>query len=308
MWDRPVPRRVRSRDAVAVHGGMALVVVFWGLAFVAIKVALGHMTWITLTLLRFAVAAMPFAVYLAWARPNPRLEKKDVPILVLLGFLGFTGYHLFLNLGETDPGTTAGTSALVIASVPAFIAILAVVLLKERVTWLRGTGIGLAFAGLAVMLLLAAPGSEFRVSLTVGAAWILPSSVFAALFAVLGKPYLRKYGPFQLMAYTLLFGLLLTLPLAAYDGAATWRDLTSLDLDALVPVLFLGLFPTFIAYGLYFRALQKMDASAVGSYVYLSTLVAVVAGIYLLAEPLTVPAILGGLMVVGGVYLAQRAQ
>jgi len=122
------------RDELVLHGSLVFVIVFWGLAFTAIKVALEHMSWVTLTLLRFSTAAVPFAIYLAWARPKPPIARKDLPMVALLGFLGFTGYHLFLNLGEADPRTTAGTSALVIASVPAFMAVLAVVLLKEQVT------------------------------------------------------------------------------------------------------------------------------------------------------------------------------
>ena len=294
------------RDELVLHGSLVFVIVFWGLAFTAIKVALEHMSWVTLTLLRFSTAAVPFAIYLAWARPKPPIARKDLPMVALLGFLGFTGYHLFLNLGEADPRTTAGTSALVIASAPAFIAILAVLLLKEKVTPLRASGIAVAFAGLAVMLLLAAPESEFRVSLTVGAALVLPAAVFASFYAILGKPYLKKYRPFQLVAYAVFFGLLFTLPIAAWDATATARDLAALTFTAYLPVLLLGLFPTFIAYGLYFRVLQRIEASAVGAYIYLSTLVAVLGGIYFLGEPLTLPAVLGGVMVIGGVYLAQR--
>ncbi len=295
-----------DREALALHGSMAFVIVFWGLAFTAIKVALEHMSWVTLTLLRFGLAAIPFAGYLAIVRPTPPISRRDLPRVALLGFLGFTGYHLFLNLGEADPATTAGTSALVIASAPAFIAILAVILLKEKVTPSRATGIALAFAGLAVMLLLAAPGSEFRVSLTVGAALVLPAAVFAAFYAILGKPYLKKYRPFQLVAYAIFFGLLFTLPLAVWNASGTARDLAALNAVALIPVVFLAVFPTFVAYGLYYRALQRIEASAIGAYIYLSTLVAVLGGIYFLGEPLTLAAVVGGVMVVGGVYLAQR--
>src|SRR5256886_17514612 len=142
---------------------MLFVVLVWGLAFVAIKQALVYMSWITLTFLRFAVAAMLFVGSLAarrQLRPAPR--RADLPRLTLLAFVGFTGYHLFLNLGETDPTVTAGTAALIIASTPAFIAVLAASLLRERLRRFQVQGIALAFAGLGVMIFLARPVSKYR--------------------------------------------------------------------------------------------------------------------------------------------------
>lgn len=295
-----------KREGVLLQASLLALVVFWGLAFVAIEVALTRMSWITLAFLRFATAALFFVGYLAWARPKPRIARQDYPRVALLGFLGFTGYHLFLNLGQSDPATTAGTSALVIASVPAFIVVLAVWLLKEKLTRLRASGIALAFLGLAVMLLLGAPGSEFRVTLTPSTALIVPSAVFAAFYAVLGKPYLKKYSPFQLVAYAIFFGTLFTIPLVIVDAGRTWRDLTTMGLGGWLPVLYLGALPTFVGYGIWYSAIRRMPASVVASYVYLSTLVAVLGGIYFLAEPLNASAVVGGIMVVGGVYLAQR--
>jgi len=294
------------REELAIHVSLLVTVVLWGLAFTAIKLALEHMSWVTLTFLRFGLASALFASSLWLFPPKVRLDHRDLPMIALIGFCGFTGYHLFLNLGEADPQTTAGTSAIVIASAPAFMAILAAWRLKEKVTRVRAVGIALAFFGLAVMLILTEQGSAFRISLTEGAALILPAAVFAALYAVLSKPYLQKYSPFQLTAFAVFFGTLFTAPFAIVNSQGTWSDLTAMGVSGFLPVIFLAAFPTFIAYSLWFRGLRRMDASALGAYVYLSTLVAVVAGIILLGESISPPAVAGGAMVIAGVYLAQR--
>lgn len=294
------------REDIALHGALLITVIFWGVAFTAIKLALGHMSWVTLTFLRFGLASLLFAVSLILSPPAVRIQRHDLPIIALIGFCGFTGYHLFLNFGEADPSTTAGTSALVIASAPAFMAILAVWRLGEKVTRVRAGGIALAFTGLAVMLLLSEEGSAFHFSLSTGASLILPAALFAAFYAILSKPYLQRYSPFQLTAFAVFFGTLFTVPVAIVNAPRTWSDLVSMGVQGILPVLFLALFPTFIAYSIWFRGLKRMDASALGAYVYLSTLVAVIAGILLLGESVTPPAIVGGVMVIGGVYLAQR--
>ncbi len=286
---------------------MLVLVLFWGLAFVAIKAADEHMSWITLTFLRFAFADVLFLGYLAVRKTERVLPRREdwLP-LVGLGFLGFTGYHLFLNLGESNPDVTAGTAALIIASDPAFIAILAIPLLRERIHPLRAVGIALAFAGLAVMILLAAPGSQLRFSLSVGALEVVPSVVFTAVYLVLGKNYLARYRPFVFVAYTIMLGTLLTLPVVAAIWPTFVHDITTLTWSGLLPVLFLSVCPTFIGYSLWFRALERMPAAAAGAWLYVSTLIAVVGGILLLGEPVTESMVLGGAMVIGGVVVAQQ--
>lgn len=286
---------------------MVLLVLLWGLAFVAIKQALAHMSWITLTFLRFAVADVLFAGYLLATRQvRSPPWRSDLPMLLLLAFLGFTGYHLFLNLGETDPSVSAGTAALIVASAPAFIAIFAMPFLKERIGRLQILGIAIAFAGLAVMISLARPESQFQFRASEGAVAVLPPAIFSALYAVLGKGYLRRYLPFTFVAWTLLIGTLLLVPLIIATGRGFLADLTTMGLGGWMPVLYLGIFPTFVGYGIWFRALARLPTASAGAYIYVSTLVAVIGGIAILGESVTLATVGGGGMVIAGVVLAQQ--
>ena len=290
-----------------LHASLILLILFWGLAFVAIKQALVFMSWITLTFLRFAVADALFVGYLVATRQvrHPP-AREDLPMLVLLAFFGFTGYHLFLNLGETDPNVSADTAALIIASAPAFIAIFAIPLLKERIGRWQSAGIALAFAGLAVMIFFVRPESQFTFRASEGALTVVPPAIFSALYAVLGKSYLRRYPPFTFVAWTLLIGTVLLLPLLIVTRRSVFTDIQSMGLAGWIPVLYLGIFPTFVGYGIWFRALERIPAASAGAYIYASTLVAVIGGIVILGESLTVGAIAGGAMVIAGVVLAQQ--
>lgn len=290
-----------------LHASMLVLVVFWGLAFVAIKAADEHMSWITLTFLRFLFADVLFLGYLA-LRPTERVlpRRADWAPLIALGFVGFTGYHLFLNLGESNADVTAGTAALVIASDPAFIALLAVPLLREKLNRLRVVGIALAFAGLAVMILFAGATSQLRFSFSVGALEIVPSVVFTAVYLTLGKKYLQRYRPFVFVAYTILLGTILTVPVVLAAWPTFVHDLLTMGWTGLLPVLFLSTCPTFVGYSLWFRAVERMPASQAGAYLYISTLIAVVGGVVLLSEPVTEAMIIGGAMVIGGVAVAQQ--
>lgn len=297
----------RTEPKWLLHASMLVLVLFWGLAFVAIKAADEHMSWITLTFLRFVFADVLFLAYLG-ARPSERIRppKRDWLPLLVLGFLGFTGYHLFLNLGESNPDVTAGTAALIIASDPAAIALVAVPILHETLHGLRTVGIAIAFAGLAVMILFAGASSSLRFALSPGALEIVPSVIFTAIYLTLGKRYLERYRPFVFVAYTILLGTVLTAPVVLAVWPTFVSDLTTMGWAGLLPVLFLSVCPTFIGYSLWFRGVERMPASAAGAYLYLSTLIAVVGGIVLLGEPLTEAMIVGGAMVIGGVIVAQQ--
>ncbi len=87
-----------------VHASMMVLVLFWGLAFVAIKAATLHMSWITLTFVRFVLADVLFVGYLLvrkQARVRPR--KQDLPALIGLAFLGFTGFTSCSTLASPSP-------------------------------------------------------------------------------------------------------------------------------------------------------------------------------------------------------------
>ena len=309
--NRPCATAVAAPDRFgsnrAVHASMTVLIVLWGLAFVAIKQALVHMSWITLTFLRFAVADVLFVGTLAATkRLSPLPQRSDLPRLILLAFVGFTGYHLFLNLGESDPSVTAGTASLIVASTPAFIAVLSIPLLRERVGRAQGAGIVLAFAGLGLMIFFASPASQFRFQASAGALEVIPSAVFSALYAVFGKRSLGRYPPLTLVTWTLLLGTTLMLPLVALTLPDFISQVASMGLAGWTPVLFLSFLPTYLGYTIWFRALARLPAASVAAYIYASTLVAVLGGIALLGESLTPATLVGGAMVIAGVVVAQH--
>src|SRR5438132_355342 len=148
--------------------------------------------------------------------------------------------------------------------------------------------------------------SQFTFRASEGALTVVPPAIFSALYAVLGKSYLRRYPPFTFVARTLLIGTVLLLPLLIVTRRSVFTDIQSMGLAGWIPVLYLGIFPTFVGYGIWFRALERIPAASAGAYIYASTLVAVIGGIVILGESLTGGAIAGGAMVIAGVVLAQQ--
>ncbi|MEM2123479.1 MAG: DMT family transporter [Candidatus Bathyarchaeia archaeon] len=285
-------------DWTARFIGLSLLTVLclsWGLAFVAIKLSLAYLSPVALTFLRFSVASIPFSSYLLYRRAT--LPLHLIPKMVLLGFTGFTVYHLSLNLGETE--AAAGIASLIIASSPIFITLLSKTVLGERLTIFKDLGVASAFLGLAIMIApsLKASGDPLRVLA------ILPAPLASAIYTILGKMYLREGEPAVLTGYAQLFGLLLLAPLAS---KSTILEVTALPFMGWIPILFLGICSTTLGYTIWFKLLKMGEASMVGSYIYLTTLVAILGGRLILKEPITLNLIAGGTLVIFGVYITHK--
>src|SRR5687768_9942704 len=101
---------------------MAVTLLFWSSAFAAIGYALRDYGPGELALFRFGVASVALAIY-APIRRIPLLEPRDLPAMIVMGFLGVAVYHLALNFGQLK--VSAGQASLLISTSPVFTAILA---------------------------------------------------------------------------------------------------------------------------------------------------------------------------------------
>src|SRR4030042_2588317 len=127
---------------------IAVTLIFWASAFAGIRAELKAYSPENLVLLRFLTATIVLLAYAIITR-MPLPEKKDLPAIFFLGFLGVTIYHLALTFGELK--VTAGSASLLIASGPIFTAILAIFILKEKIKIWGWIGIVISFLGVSLV-------------------------------------------------------------------------------------------------------------------------------------------------------------
>jgi len=106
------------------------------------------------------------------------------------------------------------------------------------------------------------------------------------------------------MFYVMVFGWLFTS--IAFFAGNNWSDIPNLSLNGWIGVIFLGVFCSGLAYIAWYDALQALPASQVGAFLYLEPLVAVVVAAAILAEPITWVSLVGGTIILLGVYLVNR--
>lgn len=280
-----------ARPAPLAFGCVALTVLFWASAFPAIRAALAAFGPAEVAALRFAVASLALGLYLAWARPAlPSLA--DLPRILAAGGLGIAAYNLLLNTGSRV--VDAGTASFVVNTAPVFTALLGAALLGERLRPLGWFGIGLSFAGVALIAV-----GRGDMGFGTGALLVLAAAVCQASQFVLQKPLLARCGALPVTACLLWAGTAMLLPfLPGALGAAAQAPA-----HALGAVLFLGLGPAALAYVAWSYALARLPVSRAASFLYLVPPVATLIAWVWLGEAPGWGALLGGAVALAGVVL-----
>jgi drug/metabolite transporter (DMT)-like permease len=266
---------------------------------VAVKYAVSAFAPLPFVALRFTVAGLLLLSVVRSLGSGGGVERKDLLAMMGVGALGVGMTNMLFTAGVNL--TNASDTALLYAVVPVWGMIMGSVLGFERPTPMGILGVGIAFLGIIVVVYggLGGSGSSLEGNLLV-----LGATVCWGSYTVLSLPLLEKYSPLVVAAYTMLFGGLAALPF-------TLPGILSVDWDAMsVGVWAAVAYSTVLVAAFGFFAWQKgashLGANKVLVYQYLITFVGVTSGIMLLGEGLGVEKIIGGAIILFGVYLARR--
>jgi drug/metabolite transporter (DMT)-like permease len=285
--------------------GALLAVVFWGVSFVATKAVVREVSPFALILLRAALGSALMLAVLAVRRVPLLPPRAFWPMLALMGFVGVAFHQLLQGFALTL--TSAVNTGWLIGLTPIWSALLARAFLGERFSWPKVLGLAIGFVGAAVVV----TGGRWDRELvtlpsTRGDLLVLLSTLNWAVYSVLGRDVIRDLGSARATAGAMIAGLLLLVPtlFVPHVTAGLW----SLSAAGWAAVLFLGIFCSGLGYLFWYRALERMEASRVGSLLYLEPLVTLAAGAMVLGEEVRAATVLGGVLLLAGVGLVQRAR
>lgn len=254
--------------------------------------------------LRYTIAAAVLFTIASRLSKRPKakaIEPADRKKIIVLGLvIIFFNQTLYLYGQKL---TTAGHAALLFATTPIFVYLMAMNHLGEIWSWGKGIGIGLAVVGSAIIVF--ETGLSFDYDLLVGDMIIIVAVVAWAYYTVWGKPLVEKYGAFRITAYALASGAAMYFPFGLYRFVAA--DMSKVDTYGWLSILYIAIVTSVIGYSIWYWLLKHMEASTAAVLVNIQPIIAGILGFYLLSETISLPFVIGGVIILTGVTVTQQA-
>ena len=284
---------------MATEVSLVFAAIFWGLNFAATKYAAATIPPLALVALRFTVGGLLLLLVVSILEPKSRLRRSDLLPMAALGCFGVataqTGFTFGLSL------TSAGSTGLIFATAPVWGLLLGAVLGLERPTWKGVTGVGLSILGVALVVL---DGLMSGHASLVGDLFVIVAAFCVGAYAVLSMPLLERHTPLAVATYPVLFGIPFLLLLSSPQLLSLeWGSVGAWPWAA---VAYAGVFATAFAFSAWQSGISRIGANRVLVYQYLITIVGVTSGIVFFGETLSVNKVVGGAVILIGVYLARR--
>ena len=289
----------KDRAAILTEFSVILAAIFWGTNFAATKFAALSIPPLLLVAFRFCAGGLLMYGVLRLLEPESRLGGKDLFPMAALGCLGVgtaqTGFTFGLSM------TSAASTGLIFSTAPVWGMLLGSVLGHERPTGRGVVGVALSIVGVGVVFY---EGLGAGSTSLIGNLWVLLAAVSVGVYTVLSVPLLERHTPLTVATYPILFGgpfvLLLSSPELLNLG---WG---SVGVGVWASVGYSAVFATAFAFVGWQRGISRIGANRTLIYQYLITAVGVASGIVFFGERLGVEKVVGGAVILLGVYLARR--
>ncbi|MDR0207280.1 MAG: DMT family transporter [Bacteroidales bacterium] len=278
---------------------------FWGGSFVLTKYLLIDFHPITLIFLRCVIATIVFAGFcIALFKKAFIIARKDLKYFIGLAFFEPFIYFLFENYSLLY--CDASVVSVIIATIPLFVALMAVLVFKEILSKLNYFGVILSIFGIVIMLWRSFMHADFR--------FVGVFLAFGAVFSTIGYNYFLKkipttYNSFVVITWQNIFGLIAFLPFVflVNDIEAFKLQYQALgDITNLSFLLMLAILCSTVAFILYIASMRKMGLARTNIFVNLIPVMTVTIAYFVLKEDITISKIVGICIVITGIFLVQH--
>lgn len=269
-----------------------LTVILWSTGFVFTRIAVRDIGPFPLGLLRYGSASvilLGIGIYKRIGLPS----KRDIPLFLLLGELGFVLYQIFFNIAMTT--ISAATASVVTATVPVLTAFFASLLFRERLGKIGWIAVFIEFAGILILTLW-----KREVSIGWGLSWMIIAAMCFAAYNLIQRFVVTRYSPLQSTVYTIVASsimFMVFLPQAI-------EEVSTAPTQALLAVLFMGVFPSAIGFLLWTKALSiAHQIGDVTNFMFVTPLLSTLLEILLIGDIPDTGTITGGVTILFGVVL-----
>jgi drug/metabolite transporter (DMT)-like permease len=246
-------------------------VIFWGVSFIATKIALDELVPLTIIFLRLILAVIFLTAIAVYTKRDFSVNLKNHGGILILALVAV--FHLWIQVTGMQY-TTAAKTGWIIGTAPVFMALVGLAAFKESLTILKTTGILIAFFGL-ILLISHGDLSSIDLISNKGDFLILASAFTWAVYSAVNKKISLTYPPMMTILFLFLMMAIIISPFTINDAAV--QSVIHLSAVSWVSILFLGILCSGAAYVMWASALKEMESVKVGAFLYFEPFVTVIA-------------------------------
>lgn len=279
---------------------LLLTAIFWGGTFIAARAIANHIDAFSAAFLRFTIAsATLLAVVWKMNGGLPKLHKNQILPIFLLGMTGIFAYNFCFFKGLQFIG--AGRAALIVATNPIFITLLAAVFFREKLSWTRMFGIVLSVFGAVVVITRGSLSAILNNPLGQGELYIFGCVLSWVAYSLIGKRLMNNLSPLIAVSYSSVVGTIALFIPAYFHGVLQHLShYSALDWTALA---YLGLFGTVLGFLWYYQGIKSIGPSKASQFINFVPISAIILAYFILDEAMTFSLFAGAVLVITGVYL-----
>jgi drug/metabolite transporter (DMT)-like permease len=226
---------------------------------------------------------------------------KDVVLFFVLALIGVFPGQVLITWGTRM--STASNAALLMLAFPVCTAVLAVLLLKEKMTAIRWISFALAIVGVLLCSNLDLGNLDFGKGFLFGNALIFSGIVGNSFYNSYGKKVLERYSPMEMLFFTYAAMFVIMTPLTLHQEWDVFARIPHFTVQTWIGLILLTFFHNYLSMVLFLKALKQLDAIQAALSNYLITFFGLPVAAIWLGERLTVMAIFGGILVLGSTLL-----
>lgn len=286
-----------------VYVKLILTALIWGGTFSAARLVVQSMEPFSAAFLRFTVASI-FLILLTHKVEGrlPRLKRNQFIQVIILGLTGVFAYNAFFFIGLK--AIAASRAALIIALNPVFITLGSALFFQDKLTKFKLLGIIISLLGAGIVisrgnLLHLLSGNFGR-----GELFIFGCVFSWVAYTLIGKIAMRELSPLAASTYACIIGAIALFIPALFEGLV--QDFAQFSLIAWLGILYLGFFGSALGFSWYYEGVMAIGAARASIFINLVPVSAILLGVLLLHEPITLSLLLGGVLVLTGVFFTNR--
>ncbi|HSH70792.1 MAG TPA: DMT family transporter, partial [Deferrisomatales bacterium] len=255
--------------------------VLWGGTFIAGRLLAGEVPPLSAAFVRFAIATGLLLTLLRRVEGRfPRLRRRQLGAVVLLGLTGVAGYNVCFFSGlQSIP---AGRAALIIALNPVGIAVLSAFYCGEGLPLRKILGVLLSVGGALFVITDGNLANLVAAGIGRGELYLFGCVLCWSLYTIIGQRIMGGLSPLAAVSYSALAGVLLLLPLAAAEGV--FGTLPAYSPRSWASLIYLGLCGTVVAFIWYYHGIRELGAIRAGVFINFVPVCAVLLSFLLLGE------------------------